>query len=942
MRIGSRSTTALARQPSRSAANPEAFGAGVGAALSRIANTIGDSAETRLQLQKQMEERQSRQAEAEATIELQRRVGETRRTRIETRTNVEPGAANYTNNMNELLDRAWEDFAGNYLSRYPNLSEEARTRLQSTWEAERQSALTSDFSFELDEGNRHVVSQVESLLDEALLRVREDPTALEAEYAALASIVGTSNLPIAQFEELDQQVYQALAGVAFERLHEQAAQGVTPVRPVDDGDVVAAGIPAQGRTLLNIISGVESQYPGANRYNVLYGGQEFEGYTDHPRITRRIEHGEFAGQTTSAAGRYQFLASTWDFVRERMEAEGYDFGPEVFSPVNQDRAALWYANYRYRQAARAAGLPVEWQDLNAALLSGQPEIIAQVRQLLGGQGANTAWEGLQNLSDEEFVSLVTGEQGIQRGGTGFAEGPDVWTDPRFAGLTYQQRAELETRGAQRAAAAQQQRAAEQLAADQAVFAGLREQQALGGPSIFDQAMAALPTVRDQDTRNDILRLVQDDIDQRQNAQDVQVAVAAGRPLGPQDAGAVDDFLLTTGASAGLANQAPEAAAAVVQTFQRTGVMGTETLNSLLAMTQHANPQSQIYALDTLARMAQTSPFAFASLRNEEARDAGLLWSQHTRLAGNSQQALENYNRLRTPEGANIRRQRVEEATELLESISPTDMLIGVAGQIARLTGSAQLLPGEPSNNFIELYTRAFTDGYLMLGSEDGASNYANEVMSSVFHPDPLSGSMEYLSAGSPMAQSLVRNRPEGDWVEEALMAQLPQLERAQEIRLITTAETLESVRAGETPVYGVMQLMDDGSTGLVLGDDNRPVQFRLEPTLEQVQQQETNRQRDHYIDRLNVIERELQGENTTALERSLADLESRYGQASPLAQRQMEMQIRALRQQLEETRGAQDRYRALREEATDIRNRLQELPTLPRDRTPPPPDRRRS
>lgn len=67
---------------------------------------------------------------------------------------------------------------------------------------------------------------------------------------------------------------------------------------------------------------------GPNGYRTMFGGALFDSFADHPRrtITRN-------GYTSSAAGAYQFLASTWDETARIM-------GLGDFSPASQDRAAV--------------------------------------------------------------------------------------------------------------------------------------------------------------------------------------------------------------------------------------------------------------------------------------------------------------------------------------------------------------------------------------------------------------------------------------------------------------------------------------------------------------------------------------------------------------------------------------------------------------------------
>ena len=66
----------------------------------------------------------------------------------------------------------------------------------------------------------------------------------------------------------------------------------------------------------------------AGGYNRLYGGGSFSSFADHPR--QKVTAG---GITSTAAGAYQFLASSWDEVAKKLNLAD-------FSPANQDYAAV--------------------------------------------------------------------------------------------------------------------------------------------------------------------------------------------------------------------------------------------------------------------------------------------------------------------------------------------------------------------------------------------------------------------------------------------------------------------------------------------------------------------------------------------------------------------------------------------------------------------------
>lgn len=125
-----------------------------------------------------------------------------------------------------------------------------------------------------------------------------------------------------------------------------------------------ASLPPEARGLLDTIAGTES--PG---YDVLYGGRRFSGYDRHPGVAVPIGSGPNAGRTSTAAGRYQFLESTWNTAANAN-------GLNDFSPENQDRGAWWLAQRDYR---RSAG-----RDLLADLRSPDPVTRAGVGAALRG------------------------------------------------------------------------------------------------------------------------------------------------------------------------------------------------------------------------------------------------------------------------------------------------------------------------------------------------------------------------------------------------------------------------------------------------------------------------------------------------------------------------------------------------------------------------------
>jgi len=81
------------------------------------------------------------------------------------------------------------------------------------------------------------------------------------------------------------------------------------------------------RAFLLMIQYAEGTY-GKDAYHILYGGQIFTSFSDHPNIAVTK-----AGITSTAAGAYQILYGTWTGLQQTLQLDD-------FSPASQDKAAI--------------------------------------------------------------------------------------------------------------------------------------------------------------------------------------------------------------------------------------------------------------------------------------------------------------------------------------------------------------------------------------------------------------------------------------------------------------------------------------------------------------------------------------------------------------------------------------------------------------------------
>lgn len=149
-------------------------------------------------------------------------------------------------------------------------------------------------------------------------------------------------------------------------------------------DVITMPTPDTGaaqrneRAFLDMIAYAEGT-AGPNGYRTLFGGTTFASFADHPR--QSFQFTNKAGQTlrTTAAGRYQFLARTWDELAKKLNLAD-------FSPANQDRAALELI--RQRGALR---------DVQAGRIQTAISKVAPIWASMPGAGYNQPERKISNL-----------------------------------------------------------------------------------------------------------------------------------------------------------------------------------------------------------------------------------------------------------------------------------------------------------------------------------------------------------------------------------------------------------------------------------------------------------------------------------------------------------------------------------------------------------------
>ena len=262
----------------------------------------------------------------------------------------------------------------------PNLNEVDRNRLYTHGMARLQ-YLTADAKEKIEAGKEDV-----SLIKTNVANGKLQPTD-PAVGMALAQAVGRGDGKGAHEIYASQLVEQQRRGSDTLPIEIQAQ-----VLGIERTGVANQTIPAEGRALLDHIAGPES----AGRYDVIYGGNRFSGFNDHPRAAEPITSGPDTGKTSSAAGRYQFIGSTWDDQAKKL-------GLKDFSPENQDAAAWNLAQEEYKSKTG--------KDLLGVLKSGDQAAIAEVPRMLSGQWSSLPG-GRQPAGGRAVAPSVNGGPGF--------------------------------------------------------------------------------------------------------------------------------------------------------------------------------------------------------------------------------------------------------------------------------------------------------------------------------------------------------------------------------------------------------------------------------------------------------------------------------------------------------------------------------------------------
>jgi muramidase (phage lysozyme) len=189
----------------------------------------------------------------------------------------------------------------------------------------------------------------------------------------------------------------ALGGLGFQVIPQLSSQfnlhGFRPNPQLQVAPLAMVGGDPYVRALMRTISASEAN--DLNPYNLLYGGSRLTNYHRHPDICLAILTGPNIGQCTTAAGRYQFITTTWE-----EKAKAYHPNPSglwiwttySFEPEYQDQVV-----YRWLSDRTAWGA-----DVKQLLSQGD---LPTVLRLLSGTWTSLGY-GIENNDVTPYLGQV--------------------------------------------------------------------------------------------------------------------------------------------------------------------------------------------------------------------------------------------------------------------------------------------------------------------------------------------------------------------------------------------------------------------------------------------------------------------------------------------------------------------------------------------------------
>lgn len=802
MAIGNVALTGTPQQYQQPRIPEAAFGAGVGQAIDRLAQATDNYADSKLALEIAANEEQKRAKRFDVTTRWTTLQGELAREQVDYVNNAPEDGQGMTDARFAQLQDTRKKFLDSIDD--PDL----RAEFEADTEAFVQNMTTSTYGEEFKLRTNFENTQIEKAVSSLSTDIANGDSTMEAAQAQLDEILATTRLSEADKVKLRDAGYYNLGAAQFQAEIKRVMSGRGTVREATGEDVVAAGLMPWERGFLNATAAKES----SNRYNIRYdggAGTEFTDFSDHPRVFVPGPEGP-----SSAAGRYQITASTWDYLVGKY---GRDVLPD-FSPESQDRAALLLARERFNSQVDAGG----W-DFDTILSRGTDEQIIALKDAL-----SPTWTAFKTMSNDEFLNIFRGGRGVAGGGTGAGNMPDVFTDPRFADIPYENKVQMASDAG--TAVKQMQEATE--ASRQATADMLKGQFAAGrisGKEIQAAIDANAVPMKEVDA---LYNLIKDDMKGEREAARFSAAADAGIILGngEDNQKAAFEYYRRSGVLDAMSAGDPTAAGVLATGFAKTGVMPKQIGEMLQSMVNSNNPNQVSYAMDTLSAMRAKNPDMFAFALPKELVELEGAWNIARKYApaGSDAQIMEDFNAWRSPEGQQTRALYEKDIKEQLQTITPDTLMSNFDTWFGWQPEAPvnQTTRAMLKQDFDALYRKY----YPLYKDQDKTTEFVVSQMQHSWQPDETGGTKRLMYLG-PSAPASGYPTVDGsyNWVRQDILKAMDWPED-KEFSLVSDAQSEGDVARGNAASYLIVQPTETG-WGLVMDPNNPGQPMRFRPTI---------------------------------------------------------------------------------------------------------------
>lgn len=786
--------------------DPDAFGAGVGRAIQNLAGSVDDFAASREALDQAYKARADKTERFNTLTRLNEWEGGIKRDLTELQRNAPAGGTGFTNQAAELIKLRREEFMA-------EVSEAHREEFNYRTSVFEQNALNTAFATEQQLGDQHFNTVLTQRMTQAQGEVYENPDRFEEHTEEVLALIDASALDANKKAELAIRTQQLLGAALAKKEFELSALVEANRGPADGSDVVAGGMPAISRGFLNGVASVE-----AVGYNVLNGGATFDGYAVHP-----AELG-IKGKDSTAAGRYQFILGTW---REAQAALNL---PD-FSPESQDKAAWWLAQRDYK---RRTG-----RDLYQDLMTGDRAAVINAKRVLAGTGSgkqakDVTWEGLQKMTDDAWANYVLGGRGARKGPTpDYPEGPDLFDDPRFAAIPFEEKLSLAADGERIAAGIKSEQIKNDKAAYDAYINEFRFDVLNGDRGIADiRAAQADGFIRDAADYEKLINLWEEGNNKTRAVSEAAALLSSGgvfRPGNPDHMKGLNGLVELDNGLERIANQDAEyVTQALAPLVDRAQVIPDDVLESLEGMIRQQDPRRVAFGYETMAQLEEASPDAFRFQVPDAVYKDYLHWQGLRDFMPMEEVVGRIRNQREFRQERQIAAQQADEALKEIDLNSIVDEF-----DPAMFSFGDPSLPTIPQRNLVfeREFQALFRDSYTVTGDGELAREAAVARMKKKWAPTDIGGTWRLMkhppetSGYTPVGGSMA-------WVEEQVRSELGVEDEFQLIADTQTAQEIDALRGGQRqnlPSYLVFKKNQFGEWAAVMGD-TAPVRWRGDPT----------------------------------------------------------------------------------------------------------------